>query len=326
MFTPDVDNIRHRMNEFAKNKKPFLFGVNFELTEGFFIEEPMNQTEILFSLKGVTNLNMEKKTNISLHEFNYSPITFEEYKSKFDIVHHGLHSGYSYLTNLTIKTPISTNLSLRDIFIDSSAKYKLFVPDRFVCFSPERFVKIEEDVISTNPMKGTIEASLPNAAETILNDFKETAEHNTIVDLLRNDLSIVADDVKVNRFRYLDHIRTNKKDILQVSSEISGRLMSDKREKLGDVIFGMLPAGSVSGAPKRATMDIIRRAEKEDRGYYTGVFGYYDGKVLDTAVLIRFIEQQDSKYYFRSGGGITVYSDAESEYKEVLDKIYLPMI
>ena len=88
----------------------------------------------------------------------------------------------------------------------------------------------------------------------------------------------------------------------------------------------MLPAGYVSGAPKPATLDIIREAESEPRGYYTGIFGYYDGKELDTAVMIRFIEQFDGRYYFRSGGGITAYSDCESEYKEVLSKIYLPII
>ena len=174
-------------------------------------------------------------------------------------------------------------------------------------------------------MKGTIDASIPNAEQIILNDYKETAEHNTIVDLLRNDLSIISEKVRVNRFRYIDQIKTNQKDILQVSSEITGRLQPEIKENLGDIIFGMLPAGSISGAPKSATLDIIRRAEGEPRGYYTGIFGYFDGNTFDSAVMIRFIEERDSQYYFRSGGGITVYSDCASEYEEVISKIYLPI-
>lgn len=87
----------------------------------------------------------------------------------------------------------------------------------------------------------------------------------------------------------------------------------------------MLPAGSISGAPKEETVRIIQQAEQEPRGFYTVVFGYYDGTVLDTAVLIRYIEKEGDKYYYRSGGGITAYSDCKSEYEEVIEKVYLPI-
>jgi para-aminobenzoate synthetase component 1 len=325
MLTKRVEDIRRKMNVHGNEKRPFLFAVNFELTEGFFLGNPLEQTEILFYVRGQGNSHIKKQIENDI-QFSSEPLTYDTYKAKFDIVHQGLLKGYSYLTNLTIKTPISTNLSLPDIFAYSNASYKLLLPGYFVCFSPERFVKISDKIISTNPMKGTIDASIPDAERKILNDYKETAEHNTIVDLLRNDLGIVADNVKVSRFRYIDRIKTNRTDILQVSSEITGRLQDDCADNLGDIIFGMLPAGSISGAPKPATLDIIREAENEPRGYYTGIFGYYDGKELDTAVMIRFIEEEDNRHYFRSGGGITAYSDCESEYKEVLSKIYLPII
>lgn len=316
--------IQDRMNEYGKQKKPFLFALNFELTEGFFIDNPLTQSEVLFDVKGKGNIGTARRIQ-QPYLFDYSPLAYEEYKQKFDIVHHGLLRGDSYLTNLTVKTPVSFNLSFDEIVKYSNARYKLLLPDKFVCFSPERFVKIEGNTISTNPMKGTIDASLPNAEQIILNDFKETAEHNTIVDLLRNDLSIVADNVRVSRFRYVDRISTNKKDILQVSSEIIGTLKDNLSDNLGDIIFGMLPAGSISGAPKDATIRIIEEAEGDVRGYYTGVFGYYDGVELDTAVLIRFIEKDGDNYFFRSGGGITAYSDCISEYQEVISKIYLPI-
>lgn len=104
-------------------------------------------------------------------------------------------------------------------------------------------------------MKGTIDASIPDAAQAILADPKETAEHYTVVDLLRNDLGMVAERVEVKRFRYIDTLRTNRGDILQVSSEIVGTLPEDSFSRMGDILFRMLPAGSVSGAPKRSTLD-----------------------------------------------------------------------
>lgn len=326
MHLSSIGNIRSKMNNYGQRKRPFLFGVNFELSEGFFIDDPLNQPEILFTINGVGNTLMIKlDVESKPFDFAYDPISYEAYKARFDVIHKGLCEGYSYLTNLTIKTPVSFNLSLEDIFIRSNAPYRLLVPNKFVCFSPERFVKISGRKISTNPMKGTIDAAIPNAERIILNDFKETAEHNTIVDLLRNDLSIVADHVKVDRFRYIDRIKTNKSEILQVSSEITGTLRDDNYQCYGDIIFNMLPAGSVSGAPKDATVSLIKEAENEPRGYYTGVFGYFDGVELDSAVLIRYIERVGDKSFFRSGGGITAYSNSKSEYEEVLKKIYLPI-
>ncbi len=325
MTTTAINEIRHKMNIYGREGKPFFFAINFEQTEGLFIDNPLQQTDVLFQFCGKGNAP-EQEVIKKVSSFNYIPIPYSEYKKKFDIVHKGLKEGYSYLTNLTIKTPVSFNLTLEDIFFQSNASYKVLYPNKFVCFSPERFVKIEGKTISTNPMKGTIDANIPDAEQIILNDYKETAEHNTIVDLLRNDLSIIADNVRVNRFRYIDRIRTNKNDILQVSSEITGMLCEENYLNYGDIIFGMLPAGSISGAPKDATRKIIQDAEKEPRGYYTGVCGYYDGNELDSAVIIRYIENDDNQYHFRSGGGITAYSDCEEEYKEVLEKIYLPIV
>ena len=158
----------------------------------------------------------------------------------------------------------------------------------------------------------------------ILSDYKERSEHNTIVDLIRNDLNRVSEQVRLERFRYVDRLHTSNGDILQVSSEITGRLPEHYETFLGDIVFDLLPAGSISGAPKPATLRIISRAEGEKRGFYTGVFGLYDGKRLDTAVMIRFIEEKGRKRYFRSGGGITINSSCRSEYEEVLEKVYLP--
>ena len=179
--------------------------------------------------------------------------------------------------------------------------------------------------ILSYPMKGTIDATLPDAENRLLQNHKETCEHYTIVDLIRNDLNIVATRVQVKRFRYVEKIHTSQGEILQTSSEISGQLPDGWQNELGTLLFKLLPAGSISGAPKAATQKLIRQAEGLPRGYYSGVFGYFDGQTLDSAVLIRFIEKVDNRYYFRSGGGITVNSQAKEEYQEILEKIYLPI-
>ena len=210
----------------------------------------------------------------------------------------------------------------------------------FVCFSPETFVRIKGGRIYSYPMKGTLDASLPNAEKLLMEDQKEAAEHATIVDLIRNDLSRVAEDVRVDKYRYVDVLHTNKGDILQTSSEISGRLPEDYPHHLGEILDAQLPAGSITGAPKDKTMQIIQEAEGYDRGFYTGIMGIYDQGELNSAVMIRFIEEEEvfpsktenrmnyeaiRKLYFKAGGGITSKSDCRKEYEEVIQKIYLPI-
>ena len=203
--------------------------------------------------------------------------------------------------------------------------YKLWVRDAFTVFSPEIFIRIHNGRIYSYPMKGTINASTPSAARLLINDPKETAEHATIVDLIRNDLSMVAEQVSVSRYRYIDKLQTNQGSILQTSSEIQGVLPDDYLTNLGSIIFRLLPAGSITGAPKKKTMQIIKEAETYDRGFYTGIMGYFDGKDLDSAVMIRFVEQEGGKMYFKSGGGITSQSDVENEYNEMKQKVYVPI-
>ncbi len=258
------------------------------------------------------------------HKPLYFPPDPESYRQKFEMVQHHLRSGNTYLLNLTQPTPIHTPHTLKQIYDMANAPYKLRVGEHFVCFSPEPFITIDTDTIHTYPMKGTIDAAVENAAETILNDPKEHAEHTMIVDLLRNDLGMVARTIRVERFRYLTSIETGEKRLLQVSSHISGRLERNWRENAGELIAALLPAGSISGTPKKRTVEIIGEVEGYDRGYFTGVFGYFDGKNLYSAVAIRFIENKDGQLVYKSGGGITADSSWQAEYNEMLDKVYIP--
>jgi para-aminobenzoate synthetase component 1 len=271
LFTNPWHDIRLKMNESGAGGRPFLFAGNVELSEGYFVAEPARVTSLFYSTPLSGNKPSPPLPPIgNKGGLKISPLSREAYKAKFEIISRGLHRGDSYLTNLTVRTPIECALSLEEIFLLSDSPYQLLVPGRFVCFSPERFVHITGGRISTNPMKGTIDAATPEAERVILENFKETAEHNTIVDLLRNDLSLWAEQVHVERSRYIDRIRSREREILQVSSEIVGTLPADYPAHLGDLIFSMLPAGSCTGAPKSSTIRLIQEAEGEARGYYTG--------------------------------------------------------
>ena len=319
----NASDVVRDMNRAGAAGRPFLFGFDFELTHAFFIPEPLHQTEVRFNLRGVSNASDDGPE--VPYAFERTPEPEAIYAHRFDIVRAGLLRGDSFLTNLTVRTPIRTDLAPDVIYRRARALYKMYCPGAFVCFSPERFVRIDADgTIASNPMKGTIDARLPRARERILSDPKETAEHNTIVDLIRNDLSMVADGVHVRRFRYIDRLETSAGPILQVSSEIVGRLATDWRSYVGDVIARLLPAGSVSGAPKDATVRLIRQAEQTPRGFYTGVFGLFDGHTLDSAVFIRFIDLTTDPFTYQSGGGITARSRMHDEYEEVIQKVYLP--
>ena len=313
-------SIFDKMNELGAAKVPFFFMIDFLKENGEII--PLNEIsdEIKFELNSLQNYSINRS-----FQFDKFPIDFSDYQSKFKLVHDNLLFGNSYLTNLTYPTKINTNLTLDEIYHFSEAKYKLKYKENFVCFSPERFVKIENHHIFSNPMKGTIDASIPNAKQIILDDEKEAAEHATIVDLIRNDLSLVADNVEVTKYRYIDELKTNDKTLLQVSSEIRGDLKVDFHENIGTIFDKLLPAGSICGAPKKKTIDIILEAEDYDRKFYTGVFGVFDGENLDSAVMIRFIENDKNELFFKSGGGITAKSNAKAEYEELIQKVYVPI-
>lgn len=364
-----------KINRLASQDESFLFVINYQGDKAFIRQlSDINPEECLFDFEGRGNSSNEMKNNsekIAEISWQIAPPLYEDYERSFGIVKSNIMAGNSYLTNLTCKVPVSCNLSLEDIFHRAKGKYKLLlrrkrnqaedkvqqkkeeaqnkaykkediieeISNPFVCFSPETFVRIKNGRIYSYPMKGTLDASLPDAEKQLMEDRKEAAEHATIVDLIRNDLSRVAEDVRVDKYRYIDVLHTNKGDILQTSSEISGCLPEDYRNHLGEILDAQLPAGSITGAPKDKTMQIIHEAEGYDRGFYTGIMGIYDQGELNSAVMIRFVEEEASpsktekgknsevsrELYFKAGGGITSKSDCRKEYEEVIQKIYLPI-
>ncbi len=322
----NAELFKQRLSQYATEGKKFLFIIDFEQQCPFVcLLSEAAENNIFYNIRGETNAEpyTADSVPVELKAYHIDKHTFLE---RFNYVVRQQNMGNSYLLNLTARTPIELNISLKDVFYRSNAKYKLLYGDDFVVFSPECFVKITDNHIYTYPMKGTINADIEDAHDKLMNNGKEESEHNTIVDLMRNDISMTATEMVVCRYRYIDTIQTHKSRILQTSSEIMARLPADWRQRLGDIVWQLLPAGSVSGAPKAKTLEIIRTAEGEPRGYYTGVFGLFDGNKLDSAVMIRFIERHNGKLFFRSGGGITAQSNGDDEYRELIEKIYVPII
>lgn len=313
-----------QLNSFGKQRIPCGFFIDFlgENAEIFNLDS-LRENNIYLDFPQYKNSTSSATQNEIQLEANYPKLV--DYKKAFDLVQYHLQRGDTYLINLTFATPISLNLDLEEIYHQIQAKYKIKFKKDWLCFSPETFVQIQQNRIATFPMKGTIDASIPNAAEQLLNNIKEKAEHHTIVDLLRNDLSKVAKKVKVDKFMYLDELKTQKGNILQMSSEISGELGANWQNQLGNIMKELLPAGSISGAPKNKTLKIISEVENYNRKYYTGIAGVFDGENLDSCVLIRFIENTENGMLYKSGGGITAMSKLEDEYAELKQKIYVPV-
>ncbi|WP_052078947.1 chorismate-binding protein [Spirochaeta lutea] len=301
-----------------------------------------------------------------------TPLDFRQYSRGFEIVQDHLRRGNSFLVNLTYPTPITLSGASRplDALVrQSGAPCRLTVGDlrissrSFSVFSPERFVTIRGNRISSFPMKGTRRIPGPgadpqitdpdtlrcSALGSLMTSPKEQAEHRTVVDLIRNDLGISAHRVWVDSYRFSQVIRTGDSELVTTSSRICGALEEGWSARAGDILTSQLPAGSVSGAPKAKTLEIIRAAELDDRGFYCGVAGVWlppdrgagrrsgpggglapaegegTGPSLESWVLIRYIEQVGDAYAFRSGGGITIYSDVWEEYRELVDKIAIPV-
>lgn len=319
------------MNHWGASRTPFFFFIFYGGDKACLFPLSCPEEGIYFSLpnaewRGDLSLVYTEKRPDSVSYFEAQPMSFSCYQKKFTQVQYHLARGDTYLLNLTTETPVQTNISLTQFFNEASSSFKFMWENNFVCFSPEAFVSIEDNIIKTFPMKGTISAAQEGALDLLLSNEKESREHATIVDLLRNDLSLVAENIRVERYRYGERLMTHKGEIYQVSSEIAGDLPDGWENQLGDMMDKLLPAGSVTGAPKDWTCRIIDAVEGYSRGGYTGVFGCYDGVGLKSAVAIRFLEKTAQGMVYKSGGGVTALSQVEEEYQELIQKIYVPFV
>jgi len=214
MKTADTKTVLaiEKMNKLGKEHSPFFFIFDYNLSQPMVLDiEEMGKHPILFDVNGIRNYTFKqfssKKVNLEKQL-----VSFEKWEQGYNKALAEINFGNSYLLNYTASTPININLTLEEIFYRSEAKYKLLFDDRFVVFSPEIFVQIKNGIISSYPMKGTIDASINDAENVLLENKKEMAEHATIVDLIRNDMSIYAKKVRVEKFRYIVRDRSTEKE------------------------------------------------------------------------------------------------------------------
>lgn len=306
-------------NRLGAENIPFLIVVSYDKSEVITI--PLDEVEkrgIRFQIGKKEIPKREKDI-----QFTKKVVSKKVYSEKFYKVIEAIKDGYTYLLNLTQPTEIETTATLEEIYHYADAKYKILVPDRFLCYSPETFIKIEGNQIATFPMKGTISVSIPNGRELLYSNPKENAEHVMVVDLLRNDLNMVARNVRVEKFKHIEKIRSGNRELFQMSSKIVGDLEEGWQSRIGDILEKILPAGSVTGTPKKRTLELIHQIEGYSRNFFTGIFGVFQNGKFDSGVMIRFLEKEGDKLIYKSGGGITLDSSLESEYQEMIEKIYL---
>ncbi|MCF7916510.1 MAG: aminodeoxychorismate synthase component I [Candidatus Omnitrophica bacterium] len=255
-------------------------------------------------------------------------ISKQEYKNKIKKIKYFLKEGFSYQTNFTFKinfdfkgNPLSLYNHLR---ISQPTSYAALVkPDdtnTFLSFSPELFLKINKNKIITKPMKGTLSRDKStskdkNKVRQFAKSKKIKAENLMITDLLRNDLGRISQKVKVPELFSIEKYRT----LYQMTSTIEAKLKKEKNIK--DIFSSLFPCGSVTGAPKIKTMQIIKNLEKEPRGIYTGAIGYISPKKNACFnVAIRTLEIKKEKGQLGIGGGILYDSKKEAEYREAFLK------
>ena len=240
-----------------------------------------------------------------------------------------IRSGDIYQVNLSQRFEAGFNTNAYDLFLrlrDSSpapfASYLNFKDCIIASSSPERFLMKKGDYIETRPIKGTRPRSKDAFIDSInkkelLASQKDRAEHVMIVDLERNDLGRICEygSVRPAEFITLEKYST----VFHLVSTVSGKLKKDIDAI--DCLLAAFPGGSITGAPKIRSMEIIEELEPVKRSIYTGAIGYisFDGN-MDTSIVIRTIIVKGRKAYFQVGGGIVADSDPESEYEETLDK------
>ncbi|WP_417319214.1 aminodeoxychorismate synthase component I [Emcibacter sp.] len=257
-------------------------------------------------------------------------ISRDEYLQDIARIHDYLRAGDVYQVNYTLKALFDYSGSSRSLYARlrraQPVSYGAFIEAGeydVLSFSPELFLEKRENRLLARPMKGTIRRGHTleedsELAHFLQNDEKSRAENLMIVDLIRNDLSRLAEpgSVKVNSLFDVEKYRT----LLQMTSTVEARLGDDVR--VTDLLKAMFPCGSVTGAPKIRAMEIIHELERGPRGIYTGAIGYITSdKDLCFNVPIRtIILDQQGRGQLGIGGGIVADSEAGAEYEECLLK------
>jgi para-aminobenzoate synthetase/4-amino-4-deoxychorismate lyase len=286
---------------------------------------------VFFNKRNFKEINSEKiifdfKKNFTIKNFRLNT-SKKEYVRSLEKIKNYIKAGDTYQVNFTVKGKFNFEGDLCSLFqtliFNQSAKYiaVIHLPEKFIIsISPELFFAVRKNKIISRPMKGTSHRGFNLISDVIAKqDLKKSeknkAENVMIVDLMRNDLGRLSKfgSVKVIKLFEVEKYET----VFQMISEIKAKLRS--KTKLSDVIKNIFPCGSVTGAPKIRTMEIISEIEKEKRNVYTGSIGIFtkDKITFNVAIRTLLIDKKTNKGEIGLGSGIVWDSDPNKEFDEV---------
>lgn len=269
--------------------------------------------------EAVSRESYKLRSNFSHNDYLKAVATAREYICAGDIFQVNLSQRFEAEMNMT---PYELYKRLRGINPAPFANYFGFDGVSIVGASPERFLKLRGDWVETRPIKGTRPRGKDSRedddlAQGLLASVKDRAENVMIVDLERNDIGRVCryGTVRVTELAILETYPT----VFHLTSTVVGQLREDRNRI--DLLKATFPGGSITGAPKVRSMEIIDELEPTRRSVYTGSLGYlsFSGD-MDLDIVIRTIIVKNKRAYFQVGGAITYDSDPEAEYIETLDK------
>ena len=251
------------------------------------------------------------------------------YQEAIETIHHHIRQGDTYQVNYTVQLSQELKSDPLAIYnrlvVEQKAHYNAFIQHddvSILSISPELFFEQDDRLLTTRPMKGTTGRGLTNQADLqeaawLEADPKNRAENMMIVDLLRNDMNRISEigSEQVTRLCQVEQYST----VWQMTSTIESRLRPEV--DLVQTFRALFPCGSITGAPKISTMEIIQKTEKAPRGVYCGTIGILlpRGKRIFN-VAIRTLQMQGNQAIYGVGGGITWDSKWESEYQETKQK------
>lgn len=256
-------------------------------------------------------------------------VTKEEYCNMVNKTKEYIKNGeiFQAVISRRFETEYRDNLlnAYRVLRTTNPSPYMVFMENgdvQLISTSPETLVRLQDGILTTFPIAGSRPRGKNSKEDkelerSLLEDEKELAEHNMLVDLARNDLGKVSKYSSVNVVNYKMIQRYSK--IMHITSEVQGRIKEDKDAL--DAVEALLPAGTLTGAPKIRACQIIEELEKEPRGIYGGAIGYIDfSGNMDVCIAIRMAVKKNDRVYIQAGGGIVADSIPEKEYQESENK------
>lgn len=254
----------------------------------------------------------------------------EEYMQIVEKTKKYIYEGDIFQAVLSNKLEAKASGSLLDVYrrlrISNASPYMFYFSSddiEIAGASPETLVKLEDKELSTFPLAGTRKRGMTEEEDKklikdLLSDEKEKAEHNMLVDLGRNDIGKISKFGSVKVDKYMEIVKFSH--VMHIGSTVKSVIREDKDAL--NAIEAVLPAGTLSGAPKIRACEIIDELEKDKRGIYGGAIGYIDfSGNMDTCISIRLAYKKSDRLVIRSGAGIVADSDPELEYEECVNKM-----